>query len=74
LRGLLEIKDLRRAARHFFALTTAEANRRPDGIPLGKDAADRAIVAGVEVFARGYAPRSAGRDSPSSRRSNAGTG
>jgi AcrR family transcriptional regulator len=55
--GLLEIEDFTRAARHFFALTTAETNGRLGSRPLSKKAADRAIVAGVEVFARGYAPR-----------------
>jgi AcrR family transcriptional regulator len=55
--GLLEIEDFKRAARHFFALTTAETNGRLGSRPLSKQAADRAIVAGVEVFARGYAPR-----------------
>jgi hypothetical protein len=54
--GLLEIEDFTRAARHFSALTTAEINGRPGARPLSKRAADRAIVAGVEVFARGYAP------------------
>jgi len=55
--GLLEIHDFRRAARHFLALTTAETNRPPDRKPLSKPATDAAITAGVEVFARGYAPR-----------------
>lgn len=55
--GLLEIEDFKRAARHFFALTTAEANRRLGGTKLSKRAAETGIIAGVEVFARGYAPR-----------------
>jgi AcrR family transcriptional regulator len=56
--GLLEIEDFERAARHFLALTTAEVNRGRDGRPLSGQAAEKAIRAGVEVFARGYAPRS----------------
>lgn len=54
--GLLQIEDPERAARHFFALTTAEANGRLDGRTLSPRAAEKAIAAGVEVFARGYAP------------------
>ncbi|HEX4214991.1 MAG TPA: TetR/AcrR family transcriptional regulator [Candidatus Dormibacteraeota bacterium] len=55
--GLLEIEDFTRASRHLHALTTAEVNRRSDGATLSERDADRAIAAGVEVFARGYAPR-----------------
>ena len=54
--GLLQIEDYKRAARHFFALTTAEANGRPDGKTLSPQAVEKAIAAGAEVFARGYAP------------------
>ena len=54
---LLEIDDVERAARHFLALTTAEVDRGANGRPLSGRAADEAIRAGVEVFARGYAPR-----------------
>jgi AcrR family transcriptional regulator len=56
--GLLEIDDLRRAAQHLFALTLWEVSNRRVGRPrLTGKAADAAIAAGVEVFARGYAPR-----------------
>ena len=55
--GLLEIADFKRAARHFFALTTAETNTRHGEKTLSKHAADKAVSAGVEIFARGYAPR-----------------
>ncbi|MBV9002553.1 MAG: TetR/AcrR family transcriptional regulator [Solirubrobacterales bacterium] len=55
--GLLEIEDFHRAARHFLALTTAETNRHLDGKTLSPRATENAIAAGVEVFARGYAPR-----------------
>jgi hypothetical protein len=55
--GLLEIEDFKRAARHFFALTGAETSGRPHTRPLSRRAADEAINAAVEVFARGYAPR-----------------
>ena len=53
--GLLQIEDFKRAARHFSALTTAEPPR-PDGRRLSPQAVEEAIAAGVEVFARGYAP------------------
>jgi len=55
--GQLEIHDLKRAARHFIALTTAESTTRPGRAPLSKPALEASIAAGVEVFARGYAPR-----------------
>jgi AcrR family transcriptional regulator len=55
--GLLEIEDFKRAARHFFALTTPEASRRRDGRPPSRRAAEEAVAAGIEVFSRGYAPR-----------------
>lgn len=55
--GALEIANPRRAARHFLALTTAELRSGLGRKPLTGKAADRAIVAGVEVFTRGYAPR-----------------
>jgi AcrR family transcriptional regulator len=55
--GLLEIHDFKRAARHFLALTTAETTSGLGRKPLSKPAVDAAIAAGVEVFARGYAPR-----------------
>jgi AcrR family transcriptional regulator len=54
--GLLRIEDFKRAARHFLALTSAESNGRLDGRSLSPHAAETAIAAGVEVFARGYAP------------------
>jgi AcrR family transcriptional regulator len=54
--GLLQIDDFKRAAKHFLALTTAEANGRLDGRTLSPQAAEKAIAAGVDVFARGYAP------------------
>jgi AcrR family transcriptional regulator len=55
--GLLEIDDFERAARHFLALTTAEVDHGPNRRPLSGRAAEEAVRAGVEVFARGYAPR-----------------
>lgn len=55
--GALEIEDFRRAARHFLVLTTAELRTGLGRKPLAGKAAERAIAAGVEVFARGYAPR-----------------
>lgn len=55
--GLLEIEDFTRAARHFSALTTAETTDSVNGRTISPRAAEKAIAAGVEVFARGYAPR-----------------
>lgn len=55
--GVLEIDDFTRAARHFFALTTAETTPRPGQKPPTQRAVRDAIDAAVQVFARGYAPR-----------------
>lgn len=55
--GLLEIDDLQRAARHFFALTTTTTSPQAGEPPLSPEDVEEAISAGVEVFARGYAPR-----------------
>lgn len=56
--GLLEIPDTARAVRHLFALTAVD--HRPLGEPPPTARAVRAAVdAGIEVFARGYAPRRA---------------
>jgi len=54
--GLLQIDNFKRAVRHFLALTTTEVNAGRNGRPLSPRAAEEAITAGVEVFARGYAP------------------
>lgn len=54
--GVLQIEDLQRAARHFFALTRAEP-RSSERATLSPQAVEEGIAAGVEVFARGYAPR-----------------
>jgi len=54
--GVLEIENLRRAARHFLALTSSETTERPGRARPSPRAVEDAIHAAVQVFARGYAP------------------
>lgn len=55
--GVLEIEDFPRAARHFFALTSAETTERPGRRRPSPRAVEDAINAAVKIFARGYAPQ-----------------
>ncbi len=57
--GVLEIENFARAARHFFALTSAETTERPGRARPSPRAVEDAIDAAVQVFERGYAPRRA---------------